>query len=215
MNSSQVTQEQQAPTETGWAAIRKTWSSRSRWEGLAVAAVPPVAFAVLSTAGVGLTPAVVTAVVLSLAGAVYRLVRHDGLKSAAIGLAITVACAVVASVTGQARGFFLLPALVPFVIIAICLATIVARRPLTGLILNRISGGPRQWWRTPRILRVHLAATSVAVAINVVNAFIQVVFYRSGDTVVLAAAHIATGPIFATLVAVTLVAARRAGVASR
>ena len=52
MNHSQVTQEQEVPTETGWAAIRKTWSSRSRWEGLAVAAVPPVAFAVLSTAGV-------------------------------------------------------------------------------------------------------------------------------------------------------------------
>jgi hypothetical protein len=58
--------------------------------------------------------------------------------------------------------------------------------------------------------RVHLIATATALAINVVNATVQVIFYGRGDTLVLAVAHAATGPVFATLVAVTVVAARRA-----
>ena len=37
----------------------------------------------------------------------------------------------------------------------------------------------------------------------------QAIFYGRGDTVVLAVAHAATGPVFATLVAVTVVAVRR------
>ena len=118
-------------------------------------------------------------------------------------------CAVVAAVTGEARGFFLVPTLIPFAVIVICLATIVARRPLTGLMLNRVTGGPRDWYRDRALRRVHLIATGAAIGINVVNATVQAIFYGRGDTVVLAVAHAATGPVFATLVAVTVVAVRR------
>jgi hypothetical protein len=196
--------------ETGRAALRRTWTDRRRLESVLVAAVPPLLFAVLSTAGAPLLAAVVAAVIASVLGAAYRLVRRDGVRAAAIGLGITVVCASVAAVTGEARGFFLLPALVPFLVIAVCLVTMAVRRPLTGLILNRVSGGPPDWTFHPRIVRVHQVATGVAVLINMVNATVQVTFYTASDTVVLAVAHIATGPAFATLVAVTLVAARRA-----
>jgi len=107
------------------------------------------------------------------------------------------------------------PALIPFGVIVVCLATIIARRPLTGLILNRVTGGPADWYRNPALRRVHLVATSTALGINVINAFVQVIFYGRGDTVVLAVAHVATGPIFATLVAVTIVAVRKTLAAQR
>ena len=42
-----------------------------------------------------------------------------------------------------------------------------------------------------------------------VNAALQVVFYARVDTVVLAVAHAATAPVFAVLVTLTVVAARR------
>lgn len=80
--------------------------------------------------------------------------------------------------------------------------------------LNRISGGPPDWYRVPRLRRVHLVATLACVAVNIVNATVQVVFYRADEPIVLGVAHIATGPVFAAIVAVTLICARRVITAS-
>jgi Protein of unknown function (DUF3159) len=199
--------ERRSAPQTGWAAIRATWSDPQRWVAALVAAAPSLVF-VLVNAVTSLHPAIFAAAATAIAGLVYRLVRRQSPTSALIGIAVVTVCAVIAAVTGQARGFFLVPALIPFAVILICLASIVAGRPLTGLILNRVTGGPADWYRHRGLRRVHLIATSAAMAINVVNATVQVIFYGRGDTVVLAVAHAATGPIFATLVAVTIVAVR-------
>ena len=124
-------------------------------------------------------------------------------------MVLVAACATVAAVTGQARGFFLIPALIPFGVIAVCVATIVAGRPLTGLILNKVIGGPPRWWTRPRLRRVHLVATLACAAVNVVNGALQVIFYQANQPLVLGALHIATGPVFAVIVAVTIGFARR------
>ncbi|MBU2662498.1 DUF3159 domain-containing protein [Actinoplanes bogorensis] len=190
------------------AAVRLAWSDPQRWITALVAAAPSLVFVAVNAA-TSLYPAITAAAVAALAGLGYRLARRQSLRSALVGILIVAVCAIAAAVTGQARGFFLVPALIPFAVILVCVVSIVARRPLTGLILNRVTGGPRDWWRHPGLLRVHLIATGTAIAINVVNAAIQVIFYGRGDTVVLAVAHAATGPIFGTLVAVTIVAVRR------
>jgi hypothetical protein len=203
-----------AAAETGWAAIRQTWSDPQRWVGVAVATAPSLVFVAVNALA-SLYPAIAAAGATALAGLGYRLVRRQSPKSALVGFAVVAICAVVAAVTGQARGFFLVPALIPFAVVLLCAATIVARRPLTGLLLNRITGGPPDWYRNRGLRRVHLVATGTAIAINVVNAAVQTVFYGRGDTVVLAVAHTATGPIFATLAAVTVVAARRTLAAQR
>jgi hypothetical protein len=199
---------------SGWAAIKQTWSDPERWVGIAVAAAPSLVFVAVNVLA-SLYPAIVAAALTAAAGLGYRLARRQSPRSALIGILIVAVGAVLAAVTGEARGFFLVPALIPFAVIVICLATIVARRPLTGLILNRVTGGPPDWYRNPPLRRVHLVATAAALGINVINAVIQVIFYGRGDTVVLAIAHVATGPIFATLVAVTVVAVRKTLAAQR
>jgi hypothetical protein len=201
------TQNRDAPN-TGWAAIKQTWSQPNRWVGVGVAAAPTIVFVVM-TAAWALYPAIIGAGVTAIAGLVVRLARRESLRSAVIGVLIVGVCAAVAAVTGQARGFFLLPAMIPFVVILVCLITIVVRRPLTGLLLNKVTGGPANWNQYRPLRRVHLTATWAAIGINTVNAVLQVIFYTRNDTIVLAVAHIATGPAFATLVAVTIVAARR------
>ncbi|GIM91939.1 hypothetical protein Ato02nite_037320 [Paractinoplanes toevensis] len=173
-----------------------------------LAAAPSLVF-VAGNAVASLYPAIIAAAVTAVAGLGYHLVRRQSPRSSLVGVLVVAVCAAVAAITGQARGFFLVPAMIPFAVILICAATIVARRPLTGLILNRVTGGPADWYRHRGLRRVHLIATGTAIGINVVNAIVQVIFYGRGDTVVLAVAHAATGPIFATLVAVTVVAVRR------
>lgn len=194
--------------EAGWAAVRETWTAPGRLSGIAIASAPTVVL-VIANAITGLTPSLIAAGATALLAFGFRLGTRQSIRSALVGVVIVAGSAVVAGVTGQARGFFLLPAMFPFVVIAVCLVTFIARRPLTGIILNRVTGGPQDWYQRPALLRVHVVATSVCIAVNVVNACLQVVFYTAGDTVVLAAAHIATGPIFATIVAVTVVFARR------
>jgi hypothetical protein len=199
---------------SGWVAIKQTWSDPGRWVGIVLAAAPSLVFVAVNVVA-SLYPAIIAAAVIAAAGLGYRLVRRQSPRSALAGILIVAVGAVLAAVTGEARGFFLVPALIPFAVILICLATIIGRRPLTGLILNRVTGGPRDWYRNPALRRVHLVATSTALGINVINAIVQVIFYGRGDTVVLAIAHVATGPIFATLVAVTIVAVRRTLAAQR
>jgi Protein of unknown function (DUF3159) len=113
-------------------------------------------------------------------------------------------------VTGQERGFFLIPALIPFAVVAVCVGSVLAGRPLTGVLLNRVSGGPAAWREMPRLRRVYIVSTLMCAAVNVVNAALQAVFYLANDPVMLAVVHIATGPVFAVIVAVAVVFARRA-----
>lgn len=184
-------------------------SVAERFLGLVVAAAPTIVF-VLVNALSSLYPALIAAGIVALAAFAFRLVRRESLRQAAVGLAIVGVCAGVAAFTGQARGFFLLPALIPFAVIAVCVVSVLVRRPLTGLILNRVSGGPAGWYDDRRLRRVYTGTTLVCVAVNAVNATLQAVFYLADNTFVLAAAHVATGPVFAAIVAVTVVLARRA-----
>jgi uncharacterized protein DUF3159 len=199
---------------SGWAAIKQTWRDPGRWVAIVVAAAPSLAFVLVNVVA-SLYPAIIAAAVTAAAGLGYRLARRQSPRSALAGILIVAVGAILAAVTGEARGFFLVPTLIPFAVILICLATMIARRPLTGLILNRVTGGPPDWYRDPALRRVHLIATGAALAINVINATVQAIFYGRGDTVVLAVAHAATGPVFATLVAVTVVAVRRTLAARR
>lgn len=197
--------------ETGWPVIRqtirRTWSDPRRWLGVLLAAAPGLVFVAVNV-GASLIVAIAAAIATAVAGVGIRLARRESPTSALVGVAVVALCAAVAALTGQARGFFLVPALVPVAVILICLGSVVARRPLTGLILNRVTGGPPDWYRHPGLRRVHMVATSAAIAINIVNTAVQAIFYGRGDTAVLAVAHAATAPAFATLVAVTIVAVR-------
>ena len=173
-----------------------------------MAAAPGIVFVVVN-AFVDLTTAIIGASVTALLGLGLRLIRRDSVRSAVVGALIVASCAIVAELTGEARGFFLLPAMIPFAVIVVCLVTIIAGRPLTGLLLNKVTGGPADWYHDHDLRRVHLAATWAAIGINIINATVQVIFYARADTAVLAVAHVATGPIFATLIAVTVVAVRK------
>ena len=196
-------------TLTPGRAALATLTRPGRISGIVVTAAPGVVF-VAADAISSLYPALAAAGAVAVAGLIWRLARRQGLWQSLAGLAAVAACAAVAAITGQERGFFLLPALVPFAVIAICLGSVLAGRPLTGVILNRVSGGPAGWRQMPRLRRVYVVSTLVCAAVNVANAAVQAVFYVANQPAVLAAAHAATGPVFAMIVAVTVVFARRA-----
>lgn len=201
-----------APEPVALRAAAAAWQALSqpgRIAGMIVTSLPVVVFVVVDAVA-SLYPALAAAGAVAAAGFAWRLHRRQPLRQALAGLAIVAACAAVAAITGQERGFFLIPALVPFVVIAVCAVSIVTRRPLTGVLLNRVSGGPANWREIRPLRQVYTATTLAAVAVNVVNAIVQALFYLANNPAVLAAAHVATGPVFAVIAAVTVVLARRA-----
>lgn len=176
--------------------------------GWLVAAAPGLTFvAVDALASLG--PALWAAGAAVAAAFGYQLARRERPQPAVLGLLLAGVGAATAAATGEARGFFLLPALIPVVVIVVCVGSVLAGRPLTGLVLNRVPGGPPDWYVHPRLRRVHAVATLVCAAVNVVNATLQAVFYLADDPAVLAVTHAATAPVFAAIATVTVVRARR------
>ncbi len=184
----------------GWAA---------KLSGALVTAAPTVAF-LGADAALSLDAGLIAAGATASAMVAWRLLRKEKPRQALVGLFVVGVCAGAAAITGEARGFFLLPALIPFAVLAVCLGSILIGRPLTGVILNRVSGGHANWREEPRLRRVYRNSTWVCVAVNGVNAALQVINYRADEPLVLGMVHIATGPVFAVIIAATIAFARRA-----
>lgn len=206
MNLSKDTRDEE---KTWWTTVKDTLTLPGRVSEAITSAAPALIF-VIASATSSMRLATIAAGTAAVGAVAWQRFRGKPLRHAVIGLAVVAACAVVASLTGEARGFFLLPALLPFAVIIGCLASVLVRRPLTGLLLNRISGGPANWFKDHRLRSVYNATTLVCAGVNVVNGTLQAILYFRSNTLVLVAAHIATGPIFAVIVAVTVVFARRA-----
>jgi hypothetical protein len=176
--------------------------------GMVVAAVPTVVFAVVNGLA-SLNPALLATVAAALLAFGWRISRREPPRQAMVGLLVAAACATIAVFTGEAREFFLVPILIPFVAIAVCLVSLLVRRPLAGLLLNRIAGGRPGWRADPALLRLYSVATLVCVAVNVFNFAVQITLFAADRTAWLAVAHIVSPVLFGVVMVGTIVLARR------
>jgi hypothetical protein len=181
---------------------------KSSLTDLVLAAAPTLIFVVLSSVST-LQTALIWTLLLSFGTLLWQWFHHESLLHAGIGCLIAVLGAVATMITGEARGYFLLSAFLPAAMTVICLVSILMRRPFAGLILNRLAGGPKEWYRFARLRRLYLYATLVCAGVNVVTTILQNIFYSNNQTTLLAVVHVGTGPLFAAIMAVTIAAARR------
>ncbi|MFE7980344.1 DUF3159 domain-containing protein [Streptomyces shenzhenensis] len=168
-----------------------------------------MAFVVANALG-GLTWAFIALAVTAPVTFGVRLARQEPLRAALFGLAVAAVCVLVAAVAGEARAFFLLPMLLPAAFMLLFLGSLLARRPLTGVMFNRLARGPHDWRHHGPLRRVYTVTTLVAVAINLVNFVLRVVLCSTEQLVVPAILELAAAPVLLALAAFTLVAARRA-----
>jgi hypothetical protein len=196
------------PTTLG-AAWRRSLARSGGVTGIVVAAAPAVAFVVADALG-GLTWAFVALAVAAPVAFGVRLARRESLRGALVGLAVAGVCAAVAAFSGEARAFFLLPTLIPAALGVFFLGSVLVRRPVTGMLFNRLVSGPADWREHPRLLRVYTLTTLAGVVLHALNLALRGVAYLANQTAVLAALGVAAVPMFAALAAATLIAARRA-----
>ena len=190
------------------AALRGSLARSGGVAGILLAATPAIAFVVADALG-GLGVAFIALAVAAVVAFGVRLVRRESLRSAVIGLVVAGVCAGIAAFSGEARAFFLLPTLIPAALGVVFLASVIVRRPVTGMVFNRLVGGPTDWRDHAPLLRVYTLSTLAGVALHAVNLGLRGAAYLADQPAVLAALGVLAVPAFAVLAAVTLVAARR------
>ncbi|WP_432564475.1 DUF3159 domain-containing protein [Kineococcus sp. SYSU DK003] len=176
--------------------------------GLAATAAPATAF-VVADAAAGLGTAFVALGVTAGLACVVRLARRESPGAALAGLLVAGICAAVAAVAGEARAFFLPTTVLPVVFVLAHTVSLAAGRPLMGLVVNRLAGGPRNWWQHRPLRRLYLLSSVIGLAMAVANLLGRVGFYLADQPAALAAIQVLSTSAFAAHFAVTLVVARR------
>lgn len=176
--------------------------------GMVYSAVPVVVFAT-AVAFVSLPITVGISIAVALALAAFRMWRGERLSSASGGVIGVAAAGGVAAWTGSAADFFLIGIWAALAGAVVTLASLLTRRPLTGVIWNAFHGGEHPWREDPPSLRAHDLATLVVTAKFTVRFVAQQWLYLADSTGWLAFADIATGTPLTVLAALVVVWAFR------
>jgi hypothetical protein len=205
------------PVEPGAAAevsLRETYrnqmlNSIGGWTGSVIAAIPPVVFVIVNAVS-GLRPAIISAVGSAALLTVYRLIRRQSVQQSLAGLFGVVIAAVIAARTGQARGYFLLGIWSSFIYAGVFIVSMLARRPVVGLLWEFLDPTPAQdgaatevaWHRRPALLRAYLIATLLGTAMFAARGIVQLTLFQHNKTGWLAFARVAMGfPLYVLTVA--------------
>ena len=182
---------------------RQLLDSIGGWQGTLITAIAPVVFVIVNAAA-GLWPAIISAVAVSVALTVYRILRKKSVQQALSGLLGVVVAAIIAARTGQARGYFLLGIWQSFLYAVPFVLSIPVRRPLVGWLWEFLDPTPqpagepeRVWYRRPGLLRAYMLATAFVGLMFLARGIVQATLYHERATGWLAFARIAMGyPLF-------------------
>ena len=176
------------------------------WRGIVESLLPGLVFLVvfLVTGRLGLTVAVSAA--LALVQLLIRLVQRQSFLGALTGLLSVGICLVAAWLTRDARSYYLPGFLTNGFWIIVLAASLLARMPGIGLLVEYLRrpvvSGWRQWlasWRgEPELARAYTQATLVWIAVFALRLLVQVPLYLAGSVGFLGAARLILGlPLFA------------------
>lgn len=177
--------------------------------GLIYASVPSIVF-VAADAVAGLHVAVAVAVGAGAGIALLRLARKESVQPALSGLLGVALGAFIAYQTGSAKDYFLVGIWASAVMTVVFLVSVLARRPLVGVIWGALSGRG-QGWRAHRPSRLgYDIATLVLAAVFASRFVVQNWLHAEDATGWLAFARIAMGyPLTAAALVVVVWAIHR------
>ncbi|MBU3863547.1 DUF3159 domain-containing protein [Streptomyces sp. 4503] len=178
-------------------------------KGMVYTAIPITAF-VTANAALGLPLAIGIALAVALALTVWRMARKEPFSAASGGLFGVAAAGGIAAWTGSAGGFFLIGIWTSFAGAVLFLASLLARRPVTGLAWNALHGNRHPWRSDRPSLLAHDIATTILTALFGARFAVQQWLYENDSTGWLAFAKVGMGtPLFALALLVVLWAFRR------
>ncbi|MFR9732034.1 DUF3159 domain-containing protein [Saccharopolyspora sp. MS10] len=141
--------------------------------------------------------------------AIFRMLKGEKFSSAIGGVIGVAVAAGLAAWTGSAKDFFALGIWAALAGFAVTFASLLARRPLTGVIWNLMHGGEHAWREDRRSLRAHDIATLAAALVFGARFAVQQWLYVMDTTGGLAVARVAMGTPLTVLGALVVVWAFR------
>ncbi|WP_280434021.1 DUF3159 domain-containing protein [Nocardia carnea] len=176
--------------------------------GFVYSTVPVVVF-VAANAVLPLVATVGISVAVAIALTGFRLVRGERFSSAIGGLAGIAAAVGIVLWTGSAKDFFVIGIWAALVGFVVAFASLLARRPLTGVVWNLVHGGKHAWRADKVALRSHDIATAAAALVFGARFVVKEWLYLADSTTWLAVAKIAMGTPLTVLAALVVVWAFR------
>ena len=155
-------------------------------------------------------PAIGIALISALALVIIRLATAQAVKHAISGAVLVAVSGLIAIATGHEADFYLMQVLRSLALAAILLTSLAVGRPLVGLIVGPVVGGPT-WRHNPVLKRAYWQCTAIWAGIALARTLLKVPLYLSNSVVGLGAAHLITGiPLFAAMIYWQLHILRRA-----
>lgn len=156
--------------------------------------VPGLAFLLVYTPTQNLTASCVTALAITVALSVVRLVRRETLQHAFGGVLGVAIGAFIAWKSGKAEDFYLPGMIYGLVLMAVYLVSIMVRWPLIGVLLGPVLGENMTWrTRNPGRYAAYAKASWVWVALFALRAAILFPLYWSGNVTALGVGKVALG----------------------
>jgi hypothetical protein len=176
--------------------------------GFVYSTIPVLVF-VTANAFLPLTATIAIALAAGVVLTGFRLVRGERFASAA-GSVLGVAVAVgIVAWTGSARDFFLVGIWASLAGFVVAIGSVLARRPLTGVVWNLLHGGRHDWRAHRPVLRAHDVATFAAALVLGARFLVQQWLYLAEDTGGLGVARIVMGTPLTVLAALVVLWAFR------
>lgn len=178
--------------------------------GLISSTVPVAVFVIVNLVA-SLQPALIAAVGVAVAIAVWRLSRRKVLQPAISGLLGVGVCAFIAYRSGEAKDFFLPGLWYSAILGAAFLLSVLVRWPLAGVIWHTLNGESHAWRHDRRLRTAYTVATLLWAAVFGARLLVQGWLYNADETTWLAVARLAMGyPLLAVALLGTVWAVRRA-----
>jgi hypothetical protein len=178
-------------------------------KGFVLSTVPVVVF-VAANAFLSLTTTLIVSIAAGLAITGYRLLTGERFSTAISGLLGLAVAAGIVAWTGSARDFFAVGIWISLAGFVLFLGSVLARRPLTGVVWNLVHGREHDWRADKPSLRVHDLATLVAAAVFGSRFVVSQWLYLADSTTWLGVARVAMGtPLTIVSVLVMVWAFRR------
>ncbi|MEJ2870528.1 DUF3159 domain-containing protein [Actinomycetospora sp. OC33-EN08] len=180
------------------------------WRGMIYTNIPAIVFSIANAYFPLLTTTVI-ALAAAVVLAIYRMaVRKEKLMTASGGvIGVGIACGITVW-TGSPRDFFLVGIWAALVATVVLVASLVVRRPLTGLAWSWFHGRQFAWREDGPTLRAHDIATLFAAVVFAGRFAVNQTLYLADATGWLAVAKVVTGmPLTALMALVAFSAFRR------
>ncbi|MDO9396826.1 MAG: DUF3159 domain-containing protein, partial [Herbiconiux sp.] len=179
--------------------------------GLIESILPGLAFLVLFTVTKNLVLSVSAPVAVSVVFVIVRIVTRSAVMPAVAGLLGVGVSAGLSLFTGRAEDNFLLGIVINSVCLLVLLVSLIARRPLIGIIVGLLANDPGGY-RTDRAKgRVVLVATWCWVGLFAARLIFELPLYWAGQTELLGTVKLILGvPLYAGLLWVTWLLVRAA-----